>query len=195
MQAQSEADSVRFFRDKARMEMAAEKLKRLRESASRKLSIRAVAGAIGIPSSSYNFYEDTKRFKKRFLPLEFARQIAPVFAAYGISVSEVLALAGIEEEQGETVAGRASLEPTVQLVTMQVALPSEAALARMFEGLLRPLDRTLPVDELAQALAQLLPIGFAQLRDLAPEHAQAIETARVVAAPIPANGDRGQLPA
>jgi transcriptional regulator with XRE-family HTH domain len=58
--------------------------------------------------------------------------------------------------------------PTFQFVTLQVALPSEPALARMFEGLLRTLDRSRPLDEQALLLAQRLPIGLSQLRDLIP---------------------------
>jgi len=61
----------------------------------------------------------------------------------------------------------------VQLITMQVALPSEAALTRMFEGLLRPLDRDLTVAELARTLARRLPTGLAQLQDLMPAPATA----------------------
>lgn len=56
----------------------------------------------------------------------------------------------------------------IQLVTLQVALPSEAALARMYEGLLRPLDRAMPVAELARILAKRLPSGLSQLVDLLP---------------------------
>ena len=59
--------------------------------------------------------------------------------------------------------------PALQFVTMQVALPSEAALARMFEGLLRPVDhQNQSAAELAQILARRLPTGLAQLRDLLP---------------------------
>jgi transcriptional regulator with XRE-family HTH domain len=58
--------------------------------------------------------------------------------------------------------------PAVQLVTMQVALPPERALARMFEALLDPLDLSAPKDELAGTLARWLPIGLSQLRDLLP---------------------------
>ncbi len=56
-------------------------------------------------------------------------------------------------------------------ITMQVLLPSEAALTAMFQGLLLSLDRAAPVDEVATQLARLLPIGLAQLRDLSPEPA------------------------
>lgn len=59
--------------------------------------------------------------------------------------------------------------PVVHFVTMQVALPSERALARMFEGLLRSMDLSAPVDVQAQLLAKRLPIGLSQLRDLLPD--------------------------
>lgn len=57
-----------------------------------------------------------------------------------------------------------------QVVQMGVMLPSVAALARMFEGLLRPTDveKGMPAAELARILARRLPTGLAQLRDLVP---------------------------
>lgn len=58
--------------------------------------------------------------------------------------------------------------PAIQFVTLQVALPSEDALARMFEGLLRTIDRSASLGEQAQLLAKSLPIGLSQLRDLMP---------------------------
>lgn len=58
--------------------------------------------------------------------------------------------------------------PSVQFVTMQVALPPEQALARMFEGLLRMIPADASLDERAQLLARRLPIGLSQLRDLLP---------------------------
>ncbi|WP_037492763.1 transcriptional regulator [Sphingomonas sp. PAMC 26605] len=56
----------------------------------------------------------------------------------------------------------------VQFVTLQVALPSEDALARMFEGLLLSAGQAKPVDGLARTLAKRLPVGLSQLRDLLP---------------------------
>lgn len=53
--------------------------------------------------------------------------------------------------------------PTVQLVTMQVALPSEAALAAMFEAQLR-VFQDLRGAELARELAKRLPNGLARLQ-------------------------------
>lgn len=58
--------------------------------------------------------------------------------------------------------------PTVQFVTMQVALPPQPALARMFEALLRMMPDGASIDERAQLLASRLPIGLSQLRDLLP---------------------------
>ena len=54
-------------------------------------------------------------------------------------------------------------EPTIQFVTMPVALPSRAALARMFEGLLAACPG-LEGAELADELAALLPIGLGTLK-------------------------------
>jgi transcriptional regulator with XRE-family HTH domain len=59
-------------------------------------------------------------------------------------------------------------EPSVQFVTMQVALPHERALARMFEGLLRMMPDDATLNERALLLARRLPIGLSQLRDLLP---------------------------
>jgi len=59
--------------------------------------------------------------------------------------------------------------PVIQHVMMAVALPSERALARMFEGLLRSMDLSAPVDVQALLLAKRLPIGLSQLRDLLPD--------------------------
>ncbi|MBD8548027.1 helix-turn-helix domain-containing protein [Sphingomonas sp. CFBP 8760] len=53
--------------------------------------------------------------------------------------------------------------PTVQMVMMPVALPSEEALARMFEGLLEALPG-LEGPELARELATLLPTALGSVR-------------------------------
>ena len=50
-----------------------------------------------------------------------------------------------------------------------VVLPPERALARMFEALLAGMPDGADRDETALLLAQRLPIGLAQLRDLLPE--------------------------
>jgi phage repressor protein C with HTH and peptisase S24 domain len=73
-------------------------LKRLREATSPKLSVRATAEALEIPASSYAFYEDPNGFKKAFLPVPLARQLAQIFGANGIERRDVLALAGFDEQ-------------------------------------------------------------------------------------------------
>jgi transcriptional regulator with XRE-family HTH domain len=69
--------------------------------------------------------------------------------------------------------------PAMQFVSMQVALPGEDALARMFEGLLRPLDRSAPLADLARTLARRLPTALVQLRDpvAAPEEGESSRVA------------------
>lgn len=59
--------------------------------------------------------------------------------------------------------------PRPLTVMMSVNLPSERALARMFQALLAGIDPAASPDELALLLAQRLPIGLSQLRDLLPE--------------------------
>lgn len=54
-------------------------------------------------------------------------------------------------------------QPVVQHITMQVALPSENALAEMYAGQLRAFAR-LEGDELARALAKRLPKALARLQ-------------------------------
>lgn len=75
-----------------------------------------------------------------------------------------------ETDDASSTAPPPPAQPRHQLVTLQlqVVLPSEDALAQMFEGLLLPLERAMPVDELARTLAKRLPIGLSQLRDLLP---------------------------
>lgn len=58
---------------------------------------------------------------------------------------------------------------TAENAPFEIWLPEERALARMFEGLLRSMDLSAPVDVQAQLLAKRLPIGLSQLRDLLPD--------------------------
>lgn len=192
MQRLFRTDSVRFFRDQLVMESAAVRLKRLRESASPRLSIRRLAEHLGVAPSSYAFYEDPKKFKKAYLPVDFAKAVAGPLAANGVAAADVLALAGIEpvaaESYEEAAAPRSSadgrrLATDDQVIPMAVVLPSEAALARMFEGLLRPLDLAAPKDELARILAQRLPNGLARLATVLPPEATAPEIAPDAAPP------------
>lgn len=78
------------------MEPAAVRLKRLRESADPRLTIRGLAQALGMPASSYAFYEDASKAKKPYLPASFTRSLIEPFKAHGIDVAQVLELGGIE---------------------------------------------------------------------------------------------------
>lgn len=139
-----------------------------------------------MPRGSYAAYEDAKRFKKRYIPIDMAHSLVPIFRDHGITAEEVLALAGIGPEAIQPVPPPAE----VHYVTMRVALPSEAALTRMFEGLLLPLDHELSRAELARTLAQRLPIGLAQVQDLLPQLDQDGARGDDEAPPAPATGDR-----
>jgi len=70
---------------------AARRLKALREQAG--LPMRAVADHLGWTLTRYQHYED--RFRRRYLPLDFARTISELFAGRGIDPDQVLELAGL----------------------------------------------------------------------------------------------------
>ena len=70
---------------------AARRLKMLRERAG--LSMRAVSEALGWTLTRYQHYED--RYRRNYLPIELAHQLADLFAQRGIPRSDVEALAGI----------------------------------------------------------------------------------------------------
>ena len=53
-------------------------------------------------------------------------------------------------------------------IMLEVGLPPENALAKMFEALLRMMPDDADLDERALLLARRLPIGLSQLRDLIP---------------------------
>ncbi|HZT18711.1 MAG TPA: S24 family peptidase [Dongiaceae bacterium] len=73
---------------------AARRLKLLRERAG--LSMRAVSEALGWTLTRYQHYED--RYRRAYLPLDFARQVAEIFAPRGVPAAEVLALAGLDPD-------------------------------------------------------------------------------------------------
>lgn len=80
--------------------------------------------------------------------------------------------------------------PPYQAITLQVLLPGEAALAQMFEGLLMAMDRDLPLDEQARLLAQRLPTGLSQLRDLMPALPKPAASKPQPSRPTPARAPR-----
>jgi phage repressor protein C with HTH and peptisase S24 domain len=71
---------------------AARRLKMLRERAG--LSMRAVSEALGWTLTRYQHYED--RYRRKYLPLELARQLGDLFAQRGVPAADVLALAGVD---------------------------------------------------------------------------------------------------
>ena len=71
----------------------------------------------------------------------------------------------------------------------EVSLPPERALAEMFEALLTGIDH-LPKDEKARFLAQRLPIGLSQLRDLMPPFQMPARTRSPSSPPTPVPSTR-----
>ncbi len=71
---------------------AARRLKALREQAG--LSMRAVADALDWTLTRYQHYED--RYKRAFLPVELARELAELFGRHGVDPRQVLELAGFQ---------------------------------------------------------------------------------------------------
>lgn len=75
-----------------------------------------------------------------------------------------------DDPDGGGVAPQLTNSP--QFVQMTVALPSERALAQMFEGMLEIMaeyPQQPDLEETARLLAHWLPTGLSQLRDLLPE--------------------------
>jgi hypothetical protein len=152
------------------MKSAAEKLKELRLSAVPPISIRKMAEEAGIGFPRYSYFEDPKRYKKRELPIDVTRQIAAVLSQRGVDPAEVMLLAGLNETEAEPE-GRAveAARPAIQYVSLQVALPSEAALREMFAKLLVLVPEGASRDETAEILARWLPSGFAGIGPYLPD--------------------------
>lgn len=74
----------------AEISQAARRLKALREETG--LSMRTVADALGWTLTRYQHYED--RYKRAYLPVELARDLAELFGRHGVDPRLVLELAG-----------------------------------------------------------------------------------------------------
>ncbi|MES3155025.1 S24 family peptidase [Sphingomonas faeni] len=83
------------------MPNAALDLKALRNRTVPKIASRTVADELGIPQSTYASMEDPAKNKKPFLSLQIAKQLAPIFAARGVSEADTLRLAGVTGELTE----------------------------------------------------------------------------------------------
>lgn len=163
------------------------KLKALRSAARPKLTIREMADRLGVPHSSYNYFEDPKRFKKKSLPIDFARSVAAVLSDHGIDPAEVMALAGLTDVEAEPeVREIASQKPSVIHISLPVALPSEVALRDMFRSLLVLVPEGATKDEAAAILARRLPSGLAAIGPLALDQASVVSLAGGEAAQSPA---------
>jgi hypothetical protein len=171
------------------------RLKELRKSAVPALSIRAMADALEIGHSRYAYFEDPKRFKKHALPLDLTRQIASVLSQRGVDAAEVMKLAGLTEDESEPEARAVeAARPAVQFFTVQAVMPSEAALAAMFETLLALIPADATRAEAARILAQQLPTGFGAIGPGVIEEDPVATHFRGAPPPTGARGDREPLP-
>lgn len=140
------------------------KLKELRLRASPSLSLRKMADALEMPHASYQFYEREDGYKKALLPLDFARRVATVLGCHRIDPADVMKLAGLSDDEAEPeVRVIEAARPSFHFATLSVALPSEDALADMFQTMLVAIPADASRAEAARILAQLLPSGFASI--------------------------------
>lgn len=140
------------------------KLKALRLRAKPTLSLRGMAEQLGIGHSRYQYFEDPNRYKKAALPIDFTRAVADVLQRYNVDPAEVMLLAGLTGAEAEPdVRAIEAARPQVYFATLPVALPSENALADMFESLLALIPAEATRAEAARILAQRLPSGFAAI--------------------------------
>lgn len=149
------------------MTLSHEKMRSLRARSG--LSMRAFAAQLGAPlDTRYPYYEE-KRFTGP-LPIDAARQIASALQPFGIEPREVLELAGLSDDEVERAAS--AVEPALQYIRLDVALPSATALTRMFETMLEedvPADRR---DALARKLALRLPAALQRASSAPPVRAR-----------------------
>lgn len=89
----------------------AARLKELREGA--RVSVREFAKRLDMAPGSYKHYED--RYKRRYLPRDFAEQVARELAKEGVDPAQVMALAGDDGlavvEPGEPAPAGAAMVP------------------------------------------------------------------------------------
>lgn len=184
-------DGVQNFCTVSAMVSASERLKKLRMAADPPISIRRMAEELGIGFPRYAYFEDSKRFKKRELPIDLTRKIAEVLALRGIAPAQVMLLAGLREDEAEPEAQAIeAAKPDVQYINMAVVLPSEAALTDMFEGLLAFVPEGASRAEAARILAQRLPTGFAATGSFAPGQSTAPAPEGAAVSPPPAKDHR-----
>jgi hypothetical protein len=162
-QSQNESRKCSKFSQGANMTSVGTKLRDLRSAATPRLSVRAMAAALDMPLGTYSNYESS-RFKRAALPLDLTRKIASVLVGHGVDAAEVMKLAGLNEGEAEPEAAAIeAARPQVQFVSLQLALPSEAALRDMFRSMLVLIPEGASKDEAAEILARRLPSGLAAI--------------------------------
>lgn len=137
------------------------------------LSMRSFAASLGSPLDTRYAYYEEKRFTG-LLPIDAARRIAAALQPFGVEPGEILALAGLTADERD--AELAAIEPPVQYVRLDVALPNADALTRMFETMLEKEVPAAQRDALARNLALRLPAALQRasasppvpVRDAAP---------------------------
>jgi transcriptional regulator with XRE-family HTH domain len=119
--------------------------------------------------------------------LPFSLNYAPGLAAvFQVSREEILRRANVLDTPAPAGAS---------IVSMPVVLPSGAALARLFDGLLPKNYSSLDRQTLVQTLAHDLPAGFAAMSGVLSEEEMDEETFPDGTPPPPSKGRRGQRPA
>lgn len=73
-------------------------LKALRARAG--MSVRETAEALGRPASTYASYED--KFKRPYLPMEIAHELARVWTPRGVARADIFALTGVNDDGSST---------------------------------------------------------------------------------------------
>ena len=149
---------------------AAIRLKAMREAAG--LSVRELASLLDMPSSTYGNYE--ARYKKPYLPVAFAKNLADVLVPRGASRAEVMALAGIEgPARPQTRSERAAL---VQVRALQMKHRRQDPAADALALSPRYIEDLTGSDP--DALAIMRVTGEAMAQTLLPDDLVMIDTAK-----------------
>jgi hypothetical protein len=155
------------------------------------LSMRAFAALLGSPLDTRYAYYEERRFTG-LLPIDAARRIAAALQSYGVEPREVLALAGLSEEEAE--ADISAQAPPVQYVRLDVVLPNADALTRMFETMLEDELPAAHRDALARTLALRLPSALQRATASPPVPARDAAPVRGEAAASPARHRKPRPP-
>lgn len=112
-----------------------QRLKDLRTGAN--VGVREMARRLGMSApASYTHYEDPKRFKAKYLPLEWAEKFAAALEVDGVPRESVLALAGVSEgiSGDEFEARLAKLSPSGREKVLQYLADQELLHAQALQS-------------------------------------------------------------